>query len=463
MNKTQLLDYVTVDEYLETLNEGLHNFSARVIGEVTEVQLYPGRNYLFFKIKDKDDPALLTCFMWKRDYNLSGVELQVGLEIIISGVPSIYKALGRLSFQTQTVELVGEGQLKKAYDELKARLDKEGLFREERKRPLPSLPQKIGLITSRDGAAIGDFQVNLGRFGFRVTFVDSRVEGQLAVSELLSAIRTLRKKDIEVLVLVRGGGSLESLLSFNNEALIREIVDFPVPVLVGVGHEKDISLVALAADKMVSTPTATAEALNDSWQRAISLVQLDEQRIFSIFARSLSNRQTAVEKSFQTMRRHLQSIFDDFRVTENGFLRVIGSLHSRIAELHRQFDGYPGVLTRSMRALVHRTRSHIFAILSPALGQMEYRIRTAKEGIDFTNVVQTFTNALRHAQQSTLSLEKLLASNNPERQLRLGYSIVRLGDVVIRRVSQVRKGQTVQVRVQDGGFKSDITEIIKEV
>src|SRR3989338_6447524 len=294
-------DHLTVDEYLDSVNEGLAGLGGRVIGEVTEVQLYPGRNYLFFKIKDKENPALLSCFMWKRDYTLSGVELEAGLEIIISGAPSIYKPAGRLSFQTKTAELVGEGQLKKAYDELKARLDKEGIFREGRKRPLPTLPQKIGLITSKDGAAIGDFQVNLGRFGFKVMFVDSRVEGQLAVAELLGAIRTLKKQDIEILVLVRGGGSLESLLPFNNEALVREVAAFPVPVLVGVGHEKDVPLIALAADKTVSTPTATAQTLNDSWQRAATQVQLNQQKIHATFARALTSRRTTVERSFQLM------------------------------------------------------------------------------------------------------------------------------------------------------------------
>lgn len=456
-------DYVTVNEYLDFVNEGLAGLGGRVIGEVTEVQLYPDRSYLYFKIKDKDNPALLPCFMWKRDYKLSGVELEIGLEIIISGVPSVYKPNGRLSFQTKTAELVGEGQLKKAYDELKARLDKEGIFKGERKRPLPVLPQKIGLITSKDGAVIGDFQVNLGRFGFKVIFVDSRVEGQLAVAELLSAIRTLKKKDIEVLVLVRGGGSLESLLPFNNEVLVREIVDFPVPVIVGVGHEKDISLVALAADKMVSTPTATAEALNDSWQRAISLVQLNEQKIFSIFARNLASRHSALEKSFQIMRRHLQAIFDDFKSAEQGILRVLVSIQSRISELHRQFDGYPAALARGMHALIHRTHSHVLAILRPHLDQMRYRIRTAKEEIEFGNVLQIFASAIDRAKRSVVASEKLLASNNPERQLKLGYSIVHSGSSVIRKITQVRKGQSVRVRIQDGSFDSDVTQIIKGV
>jgi exodeoxyribonuclease VII large subunit len=214
-------DYVTIDEYLDGVNAGLLAMHARIIGEVTEIQLYPGRSYLFFKIKDKDAQASMSCFMWQRDYAVSGVKLEEGLEVILSGAPNIYKPAGRLSFHTKTVELVGEGALKKAYDELKVRLEKEGMFAQSRKRALPEFPQKIGLITSKDGAAIGDFQMNLGRFGYKVTMVDSRVEGQLAVAELISAIRTLRTKDIEILVLVRGGGSLESLLPFNNEALAR--------------------------------------------------------------------------------------------------------------------------------------------------------------------------------------------------------------------------------------------------
>src|SRR3989344_5784590 len=194
MQQLQEKREVSVSEYLDTLNGGLANFSGRVIGEVTEVQMYPGRAYLFYKIKDKENEAILTCFMGKRDYTLSGEALDVGVEVIVSGTPAIYKPYGRFSFNVRTVELVGEGELKKAYEKLKAKLEKEGVFSEERKRPLPVFPQKIGLITSKDGAAIGDFQVNLGRFGFRIKFVDSRVEGQQAIYDLLAAIQTLRKQ-----------------------------------------------------------------------------------------------------------------------------------------------------------------------------------------------------------------------------------------------------------------------------
>jgi len=167
-SKKQGTDYFSVNEYLDILNKELVKHSSRVIGEVTEVQLYPDRNYLFFKIKDKENPAVLTCMMWKRDYTISGLDLEVGLEVIVSGTPGIYKPYGRFSFDVKTVELVGEGALKKQYEKLKAQFEKEGLFAVSKKRSLPFLPQRIGLITSKDGAAIGDFQVNLGNFGFKV-------------------------------------------------------------------------------------------------------------------------------------------------------------------------------------------------------------------------------------------------------------------------------------------------------
>ncbi len=129
------------------------------------------------------------------------------------------------------------------------------------------------MITSREGAVIHDFVNNLGKFGFEILLVDSRVEGQQATKSLLDSVKTLRDKDIEVLVIIRGGGSLESLQAFNNEALIREIVDFPMPVIAGIGHDQDVPLLALAADYMTSTPTAAAHLINQSWEEAYAKIK----------------------------------------------------------------------------------------------------------------------------------------------------------------------------------------------
>jgi exodeoxyribonuclease VII large subunit len=123
------------------------------------------------------------------------------------------------------------------------------------------------------GAVIHDFENNLGKFGFRVNVIDSRVEGAQAAQPLLDAIRAMRDQDIEALVIIRGGGSLESLQAFNNEALVREVMAFPVPVIAGIGHDQDVPLMALAADYMTSTPTAAAHLLSRSWEEAYAKVR----------------------------------------------------------------------------------------------------------------------------------------------------------------------------------------------
>ncbi|MCX6789772.1 MAG: exodeoxyribonuclease VII large subunit [Candidatus Gribaldobacteria bacterium] len=257
----------SVGEYIEAVNLFLKKFKAKITGEITEVKVYPS-GHCYFSIKDKSNNSVLSCIMWKYDYRICGVELVEGLEVILNGEGQVYTANGKFSFVAKTVELKGEGALQKAYLQLKNKLEAEGLFADEKKRPLPEYPQNIGVITSKQGAVIHDLLTNLGKFGFKIKMVDSRVEGQEAISDLLGAIKALRKQKIDVLVIMRGGGSLESLQAFNNETLVRAIVDFPCPVIAAIGHDKDLPLLALAADYICSTPTAAANIISKSWEMA---------------------------------------------------------------------------------------------------------------------------------------------------------------------------------------------------
>ncbi|MBM3250883.1 MAG: exodeoxyribonuclease VII large subunit [Candidatus Nealsonbacteria bacterium] len=278
----------SVSEYIGYLNKGLREFAARIIGEVSEVKVGPS-GHVYFSLKDEGDGGIINCIIWRSRYHLYGIELKEGLKIIAAGYPEIYPPSGRISFLAEVIEHVGEGRLKKEYEMLKKKLSQEGLFSEERKRPLPIYPQKIGLITSLKGAVIADFSNNLGKFGFKVKIIDSRVEGQAAVSDLLSSIKTFKKEDIEVLVIMRGGGSLESMLAFNNELLVREVVDFPVPVIAAIGHHKDAPLVALAADLAVSTPSIAATALSESWKRTALFLERYERNIIGDYENGLNN------------------------------------------------------------------------------------------------------------------------------------------------------------------------------
>jgi exodeoxyribonuclease VII large subunit len=261
--------------------------AARVRGEVTSMS--ERERWIYFSLKDQEGSAL-SCLISRYHYELSGVRLAEGDEIIVEGSPEIYKPMGKFSLKVSVIELFGEGALKKAYDALRKKLEEEGVFAPERKRELPKYPSCIALITSRDGAAIDDFRMNLGAQGFKVDFYPTLVEGQRAVADIIGAIRFFnqRPERYDILVIVRGGGSLESLQAFNNEALVREVSGSAIPTLLGVGHEKDVTLAALAADKMVSTPTATAKELRYHLDEARQLVRHFEYQLPALFRERLS-------------------------------------------------------------------------------------------------------------------------------------------------------------------------------
>jgi len=381
----------SVSDFLNLLNTKLYEINTRIKGEISSIDFR--ERYLFFTIKDIEDESCISCFMRSKDYELSDVQLEEGMEIIAHGFPEIYKKSGKLSFQTQAIELVGEGILKKKYDELKKKLESEGLFEEARKKPMPKLPQKIGLITSKDGAVIHDFGNNLGRFGFKVTLYDSRVEGIMAVKDLVSAIQYFKDQPIDVLVVIRGGGSLESLQAFNNEVLIREIVNYPVPVLCGIGHDKDVPLFSLVADKAVSTPTATTRELNKSWEEMIIKINQGESELIGKFQRYLSDYGYLIDRSFGEIKHHYQSM-----------IRIFESFERLIEKISASF----------------------------AFG-------------------------LKQINEKVNSIAAALSQNNPERQLKLGYSITFMNGKVLKSVSQTKNGDLLITKLTDGQIDSQIT------
>lgn len=319
-------EIISVSGYLDKLNSSLKNERAKIVGEVSGVQMYEGRSYLYFSLKDSKDQSTVKCFMWKRDFTISGVALRDGIEVVITAYPNVYKPNGGLTMQVELIELVGEGALQLAYEELKKKLTLEGLFSAERKREIPEYPHKIGVITSRSGAVINDFLTNIGKFGFEILFVDSKVEGQDSIKDLLSAVETLKNKDIDVLVIMRGGGSLESFMAFNNETLVRAVANFPVPVLTGIGHDKDAPLVSMVSDKNVSTPTAVANLLNQTWNEALSLVTLGEEKIFSRFSSLLRDKQFFIENSVVRMEGGIKMVSDDLKHTGESIVRGFENL-----------------------------------------------------------------------------------------------------------------------------------------
>ena len=402
----------TVSGYLDLINISLQKQGARVKGEISSLDIRGG--YLFFTLKDKDDGSALSCFMWASDYKLCGVVFEEGMEIIAGGYPKVYKPLGKLSFQTRTAELVGEGALKKAYEKLKKKLEDEGLFAPERKKLIPEFPQRIGLITSKTGAVIHDFLNNLGRRGYKISFFDSKVEGQMAVRDLISAVDYFKNKKIDVLVIIRGGGSLESLQAFNNENLVRKIADFGVPVVCGIGHEKDIPLISLVADLMASTPTAVAIALNKSWESALANVEIFERDIIYKYRDVFTQNERKLEGLTAGLKQRSEFIFKRFELVKN-------KLKNKLAEIGYSLKNIEGKLDTYLNQIFDNLRG----------------------GLDNLN------NYLNNA-------EKQLKSADPKKQLKLGYSIASIGGKILRSVRQVKVGEKVDICVVDGKIKTKV-------
>ena len=401
----------SVSNYLDNINYRLSSVSAKIQGEISSFSF---KGHLYFSIKDKNDGSVLSCFMWSRDYELCGIEIVEGMEIAITGFPEIYKPTGKFTFRTRSIELVGEGALKKAYEELKKKLDGEGLFDESRKRMLPDYPQRIGLITSRDGAVINDFLNNIGRFGFKIKFIDSRVEGMLAVRELVSAVRYFQENPVDVLVIIRGGGSLESLQAFNNESLIREIVKLQMPIICGIGHDKDVPLLSYVADKAVSTPSIAAKEINRSWEHAVDRLENYENNILNSYSSIVREARFVLDDASVKLRGFYQDIFRKFEYCEQG----IKNLFSNI--------GY--VLKKDQERL-----GKIPKLLLYGFGKMTLQVAKDIDG---------------H--------ERMLNQNNPERQLKLGYSILMLGGKVVKSVKDVKSGDVLLSKLSDGNIESQV-------
>lgn len=360
---------ISVSSYLDQLNDGLSRQGASIVGELCEVKHYDG--YSFFTLKDSDDESILKCIIFKYQRDISGVELADGLDVVLSGTPNVYKPNGNLTYKVQTVEVRGQGELQKKYEELKKRLDQEGVFAASRKKELPKYPKRIGLLTSKNSDAFNDFRNNLGSYGYDVRFLPTRVEGKEALPELMEGLDTFRGQGIDLLIIVRGGGSLDSFAAFNTEALVRKLVDYPVPVLCGIGHDKDVPLLALAADKQVSSPTGAALELKHPWKEAANFVEATERRLVGSVSRAIAERATVLKN------------------TRDRFRSAAGSI-----------------------------------------------------AIDARKLIEQFKTRLN--------------SHDPKRQLKLGYSLVRVDGRLLRSAADASQGATLETELVDGRIMSEV-------
>jgi exodeoxyribonuclease VII large subunit len=235
-----------------------------VEGEVTELRRQAGWQTVFFTLKDPENGACLSAAMPRGQFDALRLELANGERVHVYGRPELWTQKGELRLRALSIERFGIGQHLAALERLKGKLAAEGLFADSRKRPLPRLPRRIGLVTGNDAAAKRDVLTAIqSRFPpARVVVAETLVQGQRAAGAMVEALAAIcAEPEVDVVVLARGGGSFEDLLPFSDERLVRAVAGCPVPVVTAVGHEQDTPLCDLAADRRASTPTAAGRVV----------------------------------------------------------------------------------------------------------------------------------------------------------------------------------------------------------
>jgi len=432
----------SVSEYLDFLNNILKYHSVTIRGEVGE-KLFKYPKYTFFNLLEKE--AILQCFVYQDVIEKVGVALKGGMEIMIIGYPRIYKKTGALTFQVEKIELVGEGILKKQFEILKKRLFTSGYFDDKYKKPVPKFPEKIGLITSTYGkGAKKDFLTNLTDFGFHITFYDSRVEGILALNEIIEAITWFNQNlpKIDALVLTRGGGNWESLKPFNSEEIVKTIFASKIPVITGIGHENDETLADYVADLRASTPTHAASVLAKGWEKADFFINGTEKTIPSL-----------VNKIFHNIKERINIFENEFTSKVRREIDIQGgNLDNIIKNLNNSFQNY----FRKFEVLQREFVKNILRIKS----SLKIKKEKVKDLLCF--LISNKRRWLKNQKTILKHQEEKLLISSPQFKLKQGYSITLDKEgKIIKEVDNLKISQDIITKFYKGDVLSEIRKIKK--
>ncbi|PPS40625.1 exodeoxyribonuclease VII large subunit [Chroococcidiopsis sp. TS-821] len=373
-----------------------------VVGEVSSAHKHP--KGLFFTLQDSEGKAAINCVVWHSQIEKLAQIPERGEQVIVLGSLRLYPQRGQYQLTVWQVLPAGDGLQALRYRQLRNRLEAEGLFAIERKRSLPTHPHAVAVVTSSAGAAWGDIQKTLrSRYpGLRVLFSPALVQGEQAPSSIARAIARVEADGrAEVLILARGGGAVEELACFNDERVVRAIAQCSIPVITGIGHQRDESLADLVADVCVHTPTAAAERVVPQLRE---LYLAHRQRVTTLHA----------------------VVYQQLKNAENQLLEFKVSLrHLRLEEKILQ---QRQLLTSKRQQLIARTK-------------------------------QQLQQATLHCQ----FLEQKLATLDPRAVIKRGYALVRQEQgAIARHASDIAVGQKLFIQLSEGQVQAEVTEIIDE-
>lgn len=339
-------------------------------GEVSGFRVSQGQ-WVNFDIKDEE--AVVSVFMVLR--NLT-VPLQDGMRVRLYGYPRLYPKYGKFSFSADRVEIVGEGGLRKALEMLRQKLIAEGLFDPSRKRPLPRFPRRVALIASRESAAYGDFVRILGErwSGLEVDLYHVLVQGKGAPESLVKAVALASRGEYDALIMTRGGGSLEELMAFNDERVVRALYACTIPTLVGIGHERDITLAEEVADVRGSTPTDCARLLVPDRRDILLEIATTEESILFQLEAWVQGYITRLERAFVGADRWLQAVRGRLDMSAS---RALESAHVWQERLMQRVDTMERIIRSADPELILRRG---YALVTGAGGQVVVQAAQAKPG-----------------------------------------------------------------------------------
>jgi exodeoxyribonuclease VII large subunit len=393
-----------------TLERGFTNIW--ISGEVSSTRLIPS-GHCYFTLKDSE--AQIKCVCWKLSYWRLRFKPKDGMEVLVRGRVDIYEQRSEYQFVVEAIEPRGAGALQIAFDQLKQKLLLEGLFEASRKRPLPRIPWRIGIVTSPDGAAIRDFiHVLSRRFpGLHVRIFPARVQGAGSVEEVCKGVEFFGRGSLgygpwaQLVVIARGGGSLEDLWTFNEEAVARAIAKCEVPVVSAIGHETDVTIADFVADLRAPTPSAAAEMIVGARSELLERIDATRGRLIQI---------SRFRLAMVARRLHEQAIGRAAALLHGNLGRRVQRIDEAGERLRAALRNRLAGFERKRRALEEMLLYHD---LRPRFRRDRERMNTASARLE-TLAQTVLTRRRRRIENLTAKLEQL----NPRMVLARGYAIV---------------------------------------
>lgn len=436
----------TVTEITKHINNILQrNIPALWIkGEISNYKRHSS-GHIYFTLKDEQSSLLCVFFHQYNQY--LRFEPENGMEVICFGQIKVYERSGQYQLYVNQIRPLGIGDLEIAFCKLKEKLEDEGLFDEKWKKTIPEFPTGIGIVTSLTGAAIQDIKnVITRRFPVKIFLYPSKVQGSDAGKEIVSGIKTFnRLKNVDVIIVGRGGGSLEDLWAFNEEIVARAIFESEIPIVSAVGHEVDFTISDFVADLRAPTPSAAAELVVPDRESVQNGLDTFSQRLTSLMQNELQYQQSkCTELKLRLEKSHPKNLLQSY-------MQQIDELQYRLKDTLKRFSDYR-LLLEKLKIKFSQT-FRISYIENPKSNLRYYK----------DNLTKLILKNLSNKHDTFLNLTAKLEELNPLKILKRGYSITRKNKKIINSIKKLNLKDKINVHFVDGECGCEIEEINKKV